>query len=915
MLTLGSLAFATPIALLALILLPGIWWLLRLTPPAPKRIPFPPVRFLAGLASTEESAARTPPWLLVLRIVLALAVVFGAAHPLINAGGKLAGSGPMVLIVDDGWAAARDWPARQAMMTGLIDNAEREGRSVAVATTAATDVDAPRQAIRLFAAGEARKFAQGLQPKPWETDRPAAVEALIELARETDWRPGAVIWLSDGLEEADADKGIGIFAESLKPLGAVTVVSPSAVNAVKVLRTPAVDDKTLVFNLMRSNSAGETVVVLRALSEDGGLLAREKVRFADGKRRIDARLTLPAEFLNRLARVEIEGENTAAAVVLVDLRWQRRPVGLVTGEGGASDQPLLGSLYYLERALAPMAEVRQGSVAGLLARELAVLVVADGAGPTANALDAVVRWVERGGVLLRFAGPRLASNPGMGDPLLPVQLRGGDRTIGGALSWRSPAKLAPFPANSPFFGLTVPADVEIRRQVLAQPSLDLAQHTWAQLDDGTPLVTATRRGDGWLVLVHTTANAEWSDLPLSGLFVEMLERMIALSRGASAGPGGPPLAPLETLDGFGRLGSPPSEARAIAADVFAETRAGPRHPPGFYGGGEGRHALNLSETVPDPTPLGSLPQGIVRTSYGGASEIDLRPWLLGIALFLAIVDLAVSLALRGFLRMPGTTARRNALGTAVIITAAAIHGAALAQMTITDGTAMPSSLTTRLAYVLTGDAEVDAVSRAGLTGLGAVVNRRTAVELGPPVAVDPETDELVFYPLLYWPLSDGAAPPSPRAADRLVSYMRSGGTILFDTRTRGGGIRPGGLRNLAAALDIPPLIPAPKDHLLGRAYYLLSDFPGRWTGGTVWVEPGGEHVNDGVTPVIAGSHDWAGAWAVDEALRPMFTVVPGGERQREMAYRFGVNVVMYVLTGSYKADQVHLPAILERLGQ
>jgi hypothetical protein len=83
----------------------------------------------------------------------------------------------------------------------------------------------------------------------------------------------------------------------------------------------------------------------------------------------------------------------------------------------------------------------------------------------------------------------------------------------------------------------------------------------------------------------------------------------------------------------------------------------------------------------------------------------------------------------------------------------------------------------------------------------------------------------------------------------------------------------------------------------------------------VWVEPGGEHVNDGVTPVIAGSHDWAGAWAVDETLRPMFTVVPGGERQREMAYRFGVNVVMHVLTGSYKADQVHLPAILERLGR
>jgi len=70
-----------------------------------------------------------------------------------------------------------------------------------------------------------------------------------------------------------------------------------------------------------------------------------------------------------------------------------------------------------------------------------------------------------------------------------------------------------------------------------------------------------------------------------------------------------------------------------------------------------------------------------------------------------------------------------------------------------------------------------------------------------------------------------------------------------------------------------------------------------------------------VSRVIIGGHDWASAWAVDNAGRPMFPVVPGGERQREMAYRFGVNLVMYTLTGNYKSDQVHVPAILERLGQ
>ena len=108
---------------------------------------------------------------------------------------------------------------------------------------------------------------------------------------------------------------------------------------------------------------------------------------------------------------------------------------------------------------------------------------------------------------------------------------------------------------------------------------------------------------------------------------------------------------------------------------------------------------------------------------------------------------------------------------------------------------------------------------------------------------------------------------------------------------------------------------APPDHVLTRAFYLVQDFPGRWTGGQLWVERHEGGVNDGVSSLIIGSHDWAAAWALDDRRRPMFAVVPGGERQREYAFRFGINLAMYAMTGNYKADQVHLPAILERLGQ
>ena len=205
-----------------------------------------------------------------------------------------------------------------------------------------------------------------------------------------------------------------------------------------------------------------------------------------------------------------------------------------------------------------------------------------------------------------------------------------------------------------------------------------------------------------------------------------------------------------------------------------------------------------------------------------------------------------------------------------------------------------------------------------------MLRARTSIEPADPIAIDVERDELIFFPLVYWPITADQPPLSGQAAARVNHYLKTGGIILFDTRDQNagpsqviGGRGPGArrLRTLLGDLDIPPLTPVPPEHVLTRAFYLIQDFPGRWAGGRVWVERYEGGVNDGVSSLIIGSHDWAAAWAVDERRNPMFAVVPGGERQREMAYRFGINLTMYAMTGNYKADQVHLPAILERLGQ
>lgn len=899
MLAFGSLAFASPWILAGLAALPVLWWLLRVTPPAPRRLRFPAIRLLLGLVPREETPARTPLWLILLRMTIAALVIAALAHPLLNPSARLAGSGPLVLVVDDGWAAAHAWEARQNAMLELIDQAAREDRRVVLVGTAPPPGEEAPRPLSILRAAEARGLAQSMAPRPWPVNRAQAIERLEALGE----RAASVVWLSDGLEDGASIE----FAEALQRIGPLRFVADEPGKLARLV-TPAEFGADLAVAVERPFAADAAVQHVRVTGEDGRLLAREAAEFAPGQKRVELRLPMPSELRNRAARIEVEGEASAGAVLLLDERWRRRPVGIVAASAAGSGQPLLSESYYIERALAPFSEVRHGSIDELLKREVAMIVVSDAASADRGDRSALVEWMEKGGVVLRFAGPLLAENS---DELLPVNLRRGGRTLGGSLSWEKPANLASFEQQSPFFGITVPKDVTVARQVLAEPSLDLASKTWARLTDGTPIVTGEKRGNGWLVLVHTTAYPEWSNLSISGLFVEMLRRLTQLSEGVGAA-GEEALAPLETLDGFGRLQRAPASARAIPPGGALEAVASPRNPPGYYGTIDSRRALNLASAVKTVNAIENLPLGVERGTYAKGEEIDLRPWLLVLALALLLADLVIGYALRGLL-----APRRAA---AAILALAFLSPAAPAWAQSDERFLLEATTELRLAYVRTGNPEADETSRAGLVGLTNTLHRRTAVEAAAPLEVDPERDELVFFPLIYWAITAEQPPLSPRAVDRVNRYLATGGTILFDTRDQGergfaSGSGTAMLRRLLRGVRMPALQPLPPDHVLTKSFYLMQDFPGRWAGGQLWVEPTQERVNDGVSTVIIGANDWAGAWAIDGNGRPMHAVVPGGEPQREQAFRFGVNVVMYALTGNYKSDQVHVPAILERLGQ
>ncbi|MFH0300074.1 DUF4159 domain-containing protein [Bradyrhizobium sp. 31Argb] len=928
------LSFAEPMLLLGLLSLPALWWLLRVMPPRPRRIEFPPTRLLFDIQPREETPLRTPWWLTLLRLLAAALVIFAAAGPIWNPQTGLASSkAPLVILLDDGWSSASSWDARIRAADELIANAENDRRGVALVPLSESARD-----ITLMPAGTARVALRQFAPKPYSIDRVDTLPAIDRFLKATG--DAEIAWLSDGVDTgrgAEFTEGLGKLVENRT----LTIYEGGAPSAQALVAAENAAAKMTV-KVLRTET-GITSGTVRALDAKGSPIGEARYSFAPQDRETEASFDLPVELRNDIARLEIAGERSAGAVQLLDKRWRRRAVGVVSGATNDTAQPLLASTFYLSRALSPFADVRLGdrgapqqAIAQFLDQRLPMIVMADVGTLSPEIRERLNAWIDQGGVLVRFAGPRLAQAD---DDLVPVKLRRGGRVLGGSLTWEKPQHLASFTADGPFAGLAVPKDITVSRQVLAEPDAVLATKSWTSLEDGTPLVTGEHRGKGVVSLFHVGADSRWSDLPMSGTFVEMLRRLVDMS-GYTSKPGAgvageakaETVAPLRTLDGFGAFGPPPSTAKPMPADY--RDRATLDHPPGLYGPADAPIAVNTLATADRIAPLDTSALRARRASYTNAEPRDLRGILLSSALGLFLLD-AIVVAMLG----AGLAAlwRRRAAPAALAL---AFLLASMAPSTTraenSDDFAMKAVSQTRLAYVVTGNADVDSIVKAGMSGLTLFLAQRTALEAGDPVGVDPARDELAFFPLIYWPIVPGAPKPPQDAINKIDAYMKQGGTVLFDTRDaveappgdNSGSQTPGmqALREILSSLDVPELEPVPREHVLTKTFYLLRDFPGRFTSGQTWVETlpredddeaaqrparGG----DGVSPIIITSNDLAGAWAIRPDGQAMLPLTPGEPRQREFAFRAGVNIVMYTLTGNYKADQVHAPALIERLGQ
>jgi len=857
-----GVSFLAPWVLLGLLSLPLIWWLLKVTPPAPKKTVFPPLRILAGVETEEETPNATPLWLVLLRMLMVALLVVGLAKPVMDAADADSNQ-ELTLVVDTSWAGAASWPEIVGEAEAILRAARREDARVRLLTT----TGGTGEAGEFGPAQSALDALDRLSPNPFGPEFPADIDEGV--------------YLSGGIGE-NPPRGVKVFA----PVAQARAVS---------LGAPEETADGFRVPVFRAGERGLATHNVRAMASTGVVLATADAEFKDGTVRAEAVFELPAEIRNRASRLEVAGVRSVAAVRLLDDSWGRPVIG-VLNVGQDTGSPLLTEPFYAKTALRPYADIYEGGLEDVLALSPSIIVMADEARTTDATL---MEWVESGGLLIRFAGEKLAERP---DRLTPVSLRIGGRALGGALTWEEPQTLAEFAATSPFSGLTIPEDVVVTRQVMAEPGAETDARTWARLTDGAPIVTTDARGQGRVVLMHVTAGPEWSNLAVSGLYVEMLKRLLPFAKAptqvSNAADVSADFAPERILDGFGQLNTAGLGVSPVAADAVEATRAS---PPGYYRQGTRRKALNaVAEAGPLPLLTGT-------TAYGRTTDRRLSGWLLGLAALLLVVDVILSMV---------ATGRRPKLPRGLV---AAAFVVALMPMDVMAQDVPPEALELHLAYVETGDARLDSGSQAAMEGVAKALKERTTIHPQGVRGVVPGVDELSFHPFLFFPVRRDSPALSAEATDALNAYMAAGGTVVFDTADFAeSGIAPGvhpGLARVTEGLDVPQLATIPKTHVLTKAFYLLQVFPGRYANGDVWVEADQSGTaRDGVSSVIIGSNDWAAAWAIDSEGNALTSLENDIPRQREMATRFAVNLGMYALAGNYKGDQVHTARLVERLG-
>ncbi len=896
----AQIGFLNPWALTALAALPALWYILRVMPPAPRRILFAPLHFLKDLQAVAKTPSHTPWWILLLRLLILTCLIFAFAKPVFRLDTQPPEKTPLLVIFENGWDAAPNWTKAKAQARQAITKTTRTGAPVYILKTAPAETSGQTRIEGPFDEGRALSFLDTIEPYPWPSDFQAAAQALEEFSPPE--KP-QTLWIGTG----GFTNLPNIFLTRLERKTKNITYMSCAPEDCAILLRPGEENTEFTIEQMEPAKAPRNMT-LSLYDGNNRLLHEENIKLSQKRTEITPDMS-PA-IQKDIRRVQIDPQNHAGTVLYLQAAAQRKHIGLVSNISLEETKPFLDGLFYLNKALSPTSDLETAPLGELLTNESGfdVLITQGALSNTEETLQSLENWIQDGGLLLRFGAADM-DQAAQENRFTPVPLRPRQRALDGDLSWEDPRKLKNFIEGAPLGTLRLNDTVTVRRQILADPSSSLEGKIWAQLEDGTPLITADTRGAGMIVFIHTSAAPDWSNLPLSGVYVHILNRIIQLAGNPSRDVSTSGDLTLERiLDSTGTLRRT-NASITLPESALDDFTFGPDMPPGIYTQGAQSIPMMLGAHLPSLKPAQALlPASITIRTFEKNLEQDLGRLFLLSAFILFLIDWIILLLLSGSL----FPALRK-------LSAAFLLGVIFMIPTHSHADDLTHANGLHLAFISSGQSAIDTTAQRGLENLGRALEERTSIEIKGVAGINPARDELSFFPFVYWPLPENPRSLNDAAIENIRAYLAYGGTLVIDLRNGNAqasrDARTLFLRNLSEQLSLPALAPLPEDHVLHKTFYLLEDFPGAYRSSDLWGDVNAVGARDGVSSILITGNDFARAWADLRTSGGLNPILRGASRQQEMALRSGINIMMYSLTGTYKADQVHIPHILKRLGE
>jgi hypothetical protein len=922
----ANLSFITPQLLCCLCLLPLLWFIFKAIPPQPRPLELPTARFLIGLETENAASDKLPWWLKLLRVVLFAAIIIAAAAPYIKPHEELTIKGEsLAIIVENSWAAAPHSDAQKDKALSLIALAEQQKKTVLLIKTIPDHEKQSR--ITLRTPSEARSMVEHIKLYPWKANH---VALLQELRDNTDKLKAAKTfhWLGHGYDDGDLQSNIAY----LNKLGKVDYYKPDdSAAALVIKRALNAEGRESHKSIQIDGAFNDNKKALRITAKDQFDNVLSFITLKDIKNNSDTDISALWDGIEMqdIAPNYLQASTLkhAGSVRYVSANIIKQRVGIAAASDtiNREESPLIQSLYYLSKAVEGKAPHNIAPIHDLIEWKATLIIIPENYALSGSDTETLTAWLENGGTLLRF--PPNANIKQQGKVLMPVELLDDERNIAGRLDWQEPLTLGSIPQDSPLSGIAEDKTLEIKRQILATPAMSNAAASWALASDGTPLITAKGFGKGRIILMHTQAKPGWSNLPLTGFFINTLHRIVDISTGArisvdrstalSTDLENASFTAYKVINANGDLIEPPSELNAQNLKDIQSKPLSHNLWPGIYRSNNAEIIVNLGDKINAIKTI--YPQQLKASvkPYIKERNINLLPYFVALIIGLILAEwlsIAILTGFTPFYKKPS----KHSLSTWLLIGLCSLMltNPSFAQSANNDDEAQRAN-SLNLAYIKSGNPIIDSMAEKGLRFVGNALEARTALYDVKVMGVKLDSDELAFYPVLYWPLTTAELRESEYAA--LNKYMNSGGMLFIDMRN-GRKIsqtlynKNSELIKLGNHLAVPLLSPLPENHVLRKSYYLLSkdNIAGRYKTGDIWLDlgnsadkntPKDEQDSQYVARLLIGANDWIGLWSDESA----------DIYEREKALRFAINLIMYALTGTYKQDQVHTKAILERL--